>query len=47
MGPIKSEVSRSGLFFDDIIGTGNQAVTFAQKHLHDIKIDKYYIAQYN
>jgi len=32
------------VFFDDIIGSGNQAVRFADKHLHDIKIDKYYIA---
>ncbi|MCK5283763.1 MAG: hypothetical protein KAK00_10260 [Nanoarchaeota archaeon] len=32
------------VFFDDIIGSGNQAVTFSKKHLHDIQIDKYYIA---
>ncbi|MCJ7618452.1 MAG: toll/interleukin-1 receptor domain-containing protein, partial [Desulfobacterales bacterium] len=32
------------VFFDDIIGTGNQAVEFAEKHLHDIKIDIYYVA---
>lgn len=32
------------IFFDDIIGSGNQAVRFAEQHLHDIKIDKYYVA---
>jgi hypothetical protein len=32
------------VFFDDIIGSGNQAVRFAKNHLHDLKIDKYYIA---
>jgi len=32
------------IFFDDIIGSGNQAVRFAQEHLKDKKIDKYYVA---
>lgn len=32
------------VFFDDIIGSGNQAVRFAKKHLQDIKIEKYYVA---
>src|SRR3989304_1972359 len=32
------------VFFDDIIGSGHQAVTFAQKQLQNIKIDKYYVA---
>ncbi len=32
------------IFFDDIIGSGNQAVKFAAKHLKNIKIDKYYVA---
>ena len=32
------------VFFDDIIGSGNQAVKFAEKHLGEIDIDKYYVA---
>lgn len=32
------------VFFDDIIGSGNQAVRFAKNHLQNIKIDKYYVA---
>ncbi len=32
------------VFFDDIIGSGNQAVRFAENHLQDIEIDKYYVA---
>ncbi len=32
------------VFFDDIIGSGNQAVRFAKNHLKNIKIDKYYVA---
>lgn len=31
-------------FFDDIIGSGHQAVKFAEKKLQDIKIDKYYVS---
>jgi len=32
------------VFFDDIIGSGNQAITFAEENLKDIPIKKYYFA---
>ena len=32
------------VFFDDIIGSGHQAVKFAKRNLQDIKIDKYYVS---
>jgi len=32
------------VFFDDIIGSGNQALKFAEEHLEEIEIDKYYVA---
>jgi hypothetical protein len=32
------------VFFDDIIGSGHQAVTFAKKNLQSIGIDKYYVS---
>lgn len=32
------------VFFDDIIGSGHQAVKFAKKNLQDIRIDTYYVS---
>ena len=32
------------VFFDDIIGSGHQAMTFAEKNLQSIRIDKYYVS---
>ena len=32
------------VFFDDIIGSGNQAITFAKENLQDITLNKYYVA---
>lgn len=32
------------VFFDDMIGSGNQALTFAKQHLQNITIDKYYVS---
>ena len=32
------------VFFDDIIGSGNQAITFAKQNLQNITINKYYFA---
>jgi HEAT repeat protein len=32
------------VFFDDMIGSGNQALAFAKQHLQKITIEKYYVA---
>ncbi len=32
------------IFFDDIIGSGSQAIRFAKKKLKSVEIDKYYLA---
>lgn len=32
------------VFFDDMIGSGNQAIKFAKKHLQEIGVNTYYVA---
>ena len=38
-----SKVS-SIVFFDDMIGSGNQAIGFAKEHLQEIEVNTYYVA---
>jgi len=40
---LKLNEVKSIVFFDDMIGSGNQAIKFARKHFQNINIDRYYV----